>query len=240
MYFRSLYTCRFQLESTSSILLLSSSNRITLCTVGGVLAWSHKRDLVLVSQYGQMTSSCLFFSLFYISTIWPTCQVDQPHSQTTDSILGEELFLPLTEISLGLSGGPVIKTAHIHCWSSSALPGGELKFQMPGLTPLAGLPGGCSAGRGATAGLSGKRSQRGPPACASEGQRTFAFAGERDPAEGLSLFFDSLFFLCSLVKSLLTLSFQKIKPNFVKYFSVIFSVNLSFIYALPFVISSFC
>ena len=31
--------------------------------------------------------------------MWPTCQVDQPHSQTTDSILGEELFLPLTEIS---------------------------------------------------------------------------------------------------------------------------------------------
>ena len=27
------------------------------------------------------------------------CQVDQPHSQTTDSMLGEELFLPLTEIS---------------------------------------------------------------------------------------------------------------------------------------------
>ena len=73
--------------------------------------------------------------------MWPTCQVDQPLSQTTDSILGEELFLPLTEISLGLSGGPVIKTAHIHCWNSSALPGGELKFQMPGLTPLAGLPG---------------------------------------------------------------------------------------------------
>ena len=148
MYFRSLYTCRSQLESTSSILLLSSSNRITLCTVGGVLAWSHKRDLVLVSQYGQMTSSCLFFSLFYISTIWPTCQVDQPHSQTTDSILGEELFLPLTEISLGLSDGPVIKTAHIHCWSSSALPGGELKFQMPGLTPRGRAPGGCGAGRG--------------------------------------------------------------------------------------------
>lgn len=31
--------------------------------------------------------------------IWPTYQVDQPHSQTTDSILGEELFLPSTEIS---------------------------------------------------------------------------------------------------------------------------------------------
>ena len=27
------------------------------------------------------------------------CQVDQPQSQTTDSMLGEELFLPLTEIS---------------------------------------------------------------------------------------------------------------------------------------------
>ena len=32
--------------------------------------------------------------------MWPMCQVDQPHSQTTDSILGDsELFLPLTEIS---------------------------------------------------------------------------------------------------------------------------------------------
>ena len=30
MYFRSLYNCKSQLESTSSILLLSSSNRITL------------------------------------------------------------------------------------------------------------------------------------------------------------------------------------------------------------------
>ena len=66
MYFRSLYTCRSQLESTSSILLLTSSNRITLCTVRGLLAWSHKRHLFLVSQYGKMTSSCLFFSFYYI------------------------------------------------------------------------------------------------------------------------------------------------------------------------------
>ena len=66
MYFRSLYTCRSQLERTSSILLLNSSNRITLCAVGGVLAWSHKKHLFLVSQYGKMTSSCLFFSLYYI------------------------------------------------------------------------------------------------------------------------------------------------------------------------------
>lgn len=66
MYFRSLYTYRSQLESTSSILLLSSSNRITLCTVRGLLAWSHKRHLFLVSQYGKMTSSCLFFSFSYI------------------------------------------------------------------------------------------------------------------------------------------------------------------------------
>ena len=65
MYFRSLYTCRSQLERISSILLLSSSNRITLCTVRGVLAWSHKRHLFLVSQYGKMTSSCLF-SFYYI------------------------------------------------------------------------------------------------------------------------------------------------------------------------------
>ena len=65
MYFRSLYTCRSQLESTS-ILLLSSSNRITLHTIRGLLAWSHKRHLFLVSQYGKMTSSCLFFSFYYI------------------------------------------------------------------------------------------------------------------------------------------------------------------------------
>ena len=66
MHFRSLYTCRSQLERTSSILLLTSSNRITLCTVRGLLAWSHKRHLFLVSQYGKMTSSCLFFSFYYI------------------------------------------------------------------------------------------------------------------------------------------------------------------------------
>ena len=36
----------------------------------------------------------------HTTTMWPTCQVDQTHSQTTDSILGDaELFLPLTEIS---------------------------------------------------------------------------------------------------------------------------------------------
>ena len=66
MNFRSLYTCRSQLERTSSVLLLSSSNRITLCTVRGLLSWSHKRHLFLVSQYGKMTSSCLFFSFYYI------------------------------------------------------------------------------------------------------------------------------------------------------------------------------
>lgn len=71
----------------------------TLRTVRGLLAWSHKRRLFLVSQYGKMTSSCLFFSFYYMGHIWPTYQVDQPHSQTTDSILGEELFLPSTEIS---------------------------------------------------------------------------------------------------------------------------------------------
>lgn len=69
----------------------------TLCTVRGLLAWSHKRHLFLVSQYRKMTSSCLFFSFYYIGHTWPTYQVDQPHSQTTDSIL-EELFLPLIEI----------------------------------------------------------------------------------------------------------------------------------------------
>ena len=65
MYFRSLYTYRSQLESTSSILLLSSSNRITL---------HRQRFVSLVSQkafvFGftiwAMTSSCLFFSLYYI------------------------------------------------------------------------------------------------------------------------------------------------------------------------------
>ena len=64
-YFRSLYTCRSQLESTS-ILLLSSSNRNALCAVRSLLAWSHKRHLFSVSQYGKMTSSCLFFSFYYI------------------------------------------------------------------------------------------------------------------------------------------------------------------------------
>lgn len=36
-------------------------------------------------------------------------------------------------LPLGPSGGPVIKAAHIHYWGTSALPGGELKFQMPGV-----------------------------------------------------------------------------------------------------------
>lgn len=100
-YFRSLYTCRSQLEE---VLLLDLTVKFfkqlnTLCTIRGLLAWSHKRHLFLVSQYGKMTSSCLFFSFYYIGHIWPTYQVDQPHSQTIDSILGEVLFLPLIEIS---------------------------------------------------------------------------------------------------------------------------------------------
>ena len=74
------------------------------------------------------------FHFITSGTMRPTCQVDQPHSQTTDSILGEELFLPSTEISHTLGPGS----------REAALPAG------------------------AAAGPSGKRSQRGPPVCASE------------------------------------------------------------------------
>lgn len=100
VYFRSLYTCRSQLEVLLLYLTIKFFKQLsTLCTVRGLLVWSHKRHLFLVSQYRKMTSSCLFFSFYYIGHIWPIYQVVQPHSQTIDSILGEELFLPLNEIS---------------------------------------------------------------------------------------------------------------------------------------------
>ena len=112
MYFRSLYTCRSQLERISSILLLSSSNRITLCTIRGLLAYSYKRHLFLVSQYGKMTSSCLFFSFYYIG-----CQVANVSSWSTTFPnnrfhLGEELFPPLTEISLARSSRGFLAPLH--------------------------------------------------------------------------------------------------------------------------------
>lgn len=76
-------------------------------TVRGLLTWSHKRHLFLVSQYWKMTSSCIFFSFYYIGHIWPAYQVDQPHSQITDSILGGEWFLPCWNIWKVLKNGKV-------------------------------------------------------------------------------------------------------------------------------------
>lgn len=80
----------------------------TPCTVRGLLTWSHKRHLFLVSQYWKMTSSCIFFSFYYIGHIWPAYQVDQPHSQIADSILGGEWFLPCWNIWKVLKTGKLI------------------------------------------------------------------------------------------------------------------------------------
>lgn len=52
------------------------------------------------------------------------------------------------------------------------------------LTPRGRALGGLRRRPGAAAGPSGKRGQRGPPACASEGPRAFATAGARSLASG--------------------------------------------------------
>ena len=75
------------------------------------------------------------FHFLTSGTMWPTCQVDQPHSQTTDSILGEELFLPLTEILHTLGPG----SPGAACWPGAAAgPSGKWSLQgpqIPLLTP---------------------------------------------------------------------------------------------------------